>query len=209
MFHLEFFFAKIENRIVQINPPQSLFYTPKMWFLDNSFAEENLKRPKFLLIIKKIKKMKTSDFTLTLLVDQSPKEVFNAIKNVRGWWSGLYSEEFEGRTDKLNEEFTFRAGEGAHYSKQKLIEIIPDKKLVWLVTDSNLTFLENKTEWTGTKIIFEISKKGNKTQIRFTHEGLVPEVECYDSCAPAWTQYLKEKLRNVISKDKKAPIALQ
>jgi uncharacterized protein YndB with AHSA1/START domain len=209
MFHLEFFFAKIENRIVQINPPQSLFYTPKMWFLDNSFAEENLKRPKFLLIIKKIKKMKTSDFTLTLLVDQSPKEVFNAIKNVRGWWSGLYSEEFEGRTDKLNEEFTFRAGEGAHYSKQKLIEIIPDKKLVWLVTDSNLTFLENKTEWTGTKIIFEISKKGNKTQIRFTHEGLVPEVECYDSCAPAWAQYLKEKLRNVISKDKKAPIALQ
>jgi uncharacterized protein YndB with AHSA1/START domain len=209
MFHLEFFFAKIENRIVQINPPQSLFYTPKMWFLDNSFAEENLKRPKFLLIIKKIKKMKTSDFTLTLLVDQSPKEVFNAIKNVRGWWSGLYSEEFEGRTDKLNEEFTFRAGEGAHYSKQKLIEIIPDKKFVWLVTDSNLTFLENKTEWTGTKIIFEISKKGNKTQIRFTHEGLVPEVKCYDSCAPAWAQYLKEKLRNVISKDKKAPIALQ
>jgi len=143
------------------------------------------------------------------LVDQSPKEVFNAIKNVRGWWSGLYSEEFEGRTDKLDEEFTFRAGEGAHYSKQKLIEIIPDKKLVWLVTDSNLTFLENKTEWTGTKIIFEISKKGNKTQIRFTHEGLVPEVECYDSCAPAWAQYLKEKLRNVISKGKKAPIALQ
>jgi uncharacterized protein YndB with AHSA1/START domain len=153
--------------------------------------------------------MKTSDFTLTLLVDQSPKEVFNAIKNVRGWWSGLYSEEFEGRTDKLNEEFTFRAGEGAHYSKQKLIEVIPDKKLVWLVTDSNLTFLENKTEWTGTKIIFEISKKGNKTQIRFTHEGLVPEVECYDSCAPAWTQYLKEKLRNVISKGKEAPFALQ
>jgi len=55
MFHLEFLFAKIENCIVQINPPQSLFYTLKMWFLDNSFAEGNLKRPKFLLIIKKDK----------------------------------------------------------------------------------------------------------------------------------------------------------
>jgi len=153
--------------------------------------------------------MKTSDFTLTLLVDQSPKAVFNAIKNVRGWWSGLYSEEFEGSSDKLNDEFTFRAGEGVHYSKQKLIELIPGKKIAWLVTDSNLTFLENKNEWTGTKIIFEISKKGNKTQIQFTHEGLVPEVECYDSCAPAWTQYLKERLLNLISKGNKPANVLQ
>lgn len=153
--------------------------------------------------------MKTSDFTLTLLVDQSPKVVFNAIKNVRGWWSGLYSEEFEGSSDKLNDEFTFRAGEGVHYSKQKLIELIPGKKIAWLVTDSNLTFLENKNEWTGTKIIFEISKKGNKTQIQFTHEGLVPEVECYDSCAPAWTQYLKERLLNLISKGNKPANVLQ
>lgn len=153
--------------------------------------------------------MKTSDFTLTLLVDQSPKAVFNAIKNVCGWWSGLYSEEFEGSADKLNDEFTFRAGEGVHYSKQKLIELIPRKKIVWLVTDSNLTFLENKNEWTGTKIIFEISKKGNKTQIRFTHEGLVPEVECYDSCAPASTQYLKKRLLNLISKGKEQANVLE
>ena len=153
--------------------------------------------------------MKTSDFTLTLLVDQSPKEVFNAIKNVRGWWSGLYEEEFEGSADKLNGEFTFRAGEGVHYSKQKLIELIPGKKVGWLVTDSNLTFLENKNEWTGTKIIFEIAKKGNKTQIRFTHEGLVPEVECYDSCAPVWTQYLNERLLNQISKGNKPSNVLQ
>lgn len=150
--------------------------------------------------------MKTSDFALTLLVDQSPKEVFNAIKNVRGWWSGLYSEEFEGNTDKLNEEFTFRASEGAHYSKQKLIEVIPGKKIVWLVTDSSLTFIKRKNEWTGTKIIFEISEQGNKTQIRFTHEGLVPEVECYNSCGPAWTQYLKERLLNLISKGKESNV---
>lgn len=153
--------------------------------------------------------MKKSDFTLTLLVNQSPKEVFNAIKNVRGWWSGLYEEEFEGSSDKLNDEFTFRTGEGVHYSKQKLIELIPGKKIAWLVTDSNLTFLENKNEWTGTKIIFEIAKKGNKTQIQFTHEGLVPEVECYDSCAPAWTQYLNERLLNLISKGNKPANVMQ
>lgn len=147
--------------------------------------------------------MQSENFSITLLVDQSPKKAFKAIKNVRGWWSGLHLEEFEGKTIKLNDEFTFRAGEGAHYSKQKLIELIPGKKIAWLVTDSNLTFLENKNEWTGNKIIFEISKKGDKTQIRFTHEGLVPEVECYASCAPAWALYLNDKLLNLIIKGSK------
>lgn len=142
--------------------------------------------------------MKTSDFSTTILVDQSPSKSFNAIKDVRGWWSGLYSEEIEGSTDKLNDEFTFRAGGGAHYSKQKLIELIPDKKIVWLVTDSNLNFIEDKSEWTGTKISFEISKQGDKTKIVFTHLGLVPKIECYDGCSGAWTSYL-EKLEKTLS----------
>ncbi len=146
--------------------------------------------------------MKNSDFTITLLVDKAPKEVFDAIINVRGWWSGLYSEDIQGITDKLNKEFTFRAGGGAHYSKQKLIELIPGKKIVWLVTDSELTFLKDKSEWTGTKISFDISKQGTKTQIRFTHEGLVPKIECYDSCSGAWTQYVREQLLSWIAGDK-------
>jgi hypothetical protein len=144
--------------------------------------------------------MTTKDFTSTIMVDQDVQEVFSAIKNVRGWWSGLYGEEFEGSSGELNDEFTFRAGEGAHYSKQKLIELIPDKKIVWLVTDSKLNFLEDKSEWTNTKICFEISKQGTKTQVRFTHLGLVPGIECFDTCSNVWNQYLQEKLLSLIKK---------
>ncbi|WP_018614779.1 SRPBCC family protein [Segetibacter koreensis] len=142
--------------------------------------------------------MKDQDFTKTLLVDITPEEAFNFIKNVRGWWLGLYSEEIEGSTDQLNEEFTFRAGGGAHYSKQKLIKFIPDKKIVWLVTDSNLTSLLNKSEWTGTKISFEFFKQDKKTKIVFSHVGLVPKIECYGGCSGAWTNYL-EKLEKTLA----------
>ena len=147
--------------------------------------------------------MKNKNFTTTLLVDQTPKEVFDSIRNVRGWWSGYYSEEIKGDTEKLNDEFSFRAGDGVHYSKQKLVEVIPNKKVVWLITESDLSFLEKKDEWTGTKVIFDISTKDNKTQLVFTHDGLNPDIECYNACAPAWSQYMQNKLLPLIISGRK------
>jgi hypothetical protein len=146
--------------------------------------------------------MENQSFSTIILTDKSAEEVFNTILDVRGWWSGLYSEEIEGSSNKLKEEFTFRAGKGAHYSKQKLIELIPNKKIVWLVTDSKLSFLKNESEWIGTKISFEIFKQDNKTKIVFTHLGLLPEIECFDSCSNAWTQYIQEKLLRLITTGK-------
>ena len=145
--------------------------------------------------------MKTSDFTATILVDQTPEEAFNAINNVRGWWTGEPG--IEGSTDKLNDEFTYDY-KPYHHSKQKITELIPGKKVVWLVTDSNINFVEDKNEWTGTKITFEITKKADKTEVRFTHVGLVPGVACYNDCSNAWGSYITSSLRNLIAKGKKA-----
>ncbi len=144
--------------------------------------------------------MTVQSYTSTLTVDQTPKEAFDAITNVRGWWSG----EIDGRTDQLGEEFTYRY-EDVHYSKQRITEFVPDEKVVWLVLDAYLSFVEDKTEWNGTKVIFEVAEKGDKTEIRFTHQGLVPEYECYDNCSNAWGFYINSSLRDLITTGKGDP----
>ena len=145
--------------------------------------------------------MNEQNFTTTFTVDQTPEEAFAAINNVRGWWSGEPG--IEGSTDKLGDEFTYRY-KPHHYSKQKITELIPGKKVGWIVLDSQLNFVKDKSEWTGTKIIFEIEKKGDQTEVRFTHVGLVPDIECYNDCSNAWGSYISSSLRNWITKGNKA-----
>ncbi|HLQ58672.1 MAG TPA: SRPBCC domain-containing protein [Gemmatimonadales bacterium] len=144
--------------------------------------------------------MNDKNLTSTFTVDQTPEEAFAAINNVRGWWSG----EIEGSTDKLGDEFTYRY-QDVHYSKQKITEMIPGKKVVWLVLDSYLNFIEDKSEWNGTKITFEIAKEGDKTEVHFTHVGLVPDHECYGACSNAWGTYINGSLRSLITTGKGQP----
>ncbi len=144
--------------------------------------------------------MNTASFTTTLLVDQSPAHAFDAINNVREWWS----EEIEGSTDKLNAEFKYHY-EDVHRCQMKITEFIPGEKVVWLVMDNYFKFTKDNTEWTGTKIIFEISEKHNKTHIRFTHEGLVPAYECYPICRDAWSDYINNSLHKLITTGKGKP----
>jgi hypothetical protein len=144
--------------------------------------------------------MKTKDYTTTITVDATPQDVFKNINSVTKWWT----KNLKGSTQKLNDEFTVQFGD-VHVSTQKLVEVIPDKKVVWLVTDSRLNFIDNKQEWTGSKISFEISELQNKTQIRFTHHGLTPEVECFNDCSNAWGEYIQESLLPLINTGKGKP----
>ncbi len=142
--------------------------------------------------------MTDKSYTATILLAETPKVVFDRLKEVSKWWS----KDFQGSSAKLNDEFIIHHPD-LHYSKQKLVEVIPGQKMVWLVTESKLDWLKrDQQEWTNTKMIFKISAEGDKTVVHFTHEGLVPEKECYTMCTGGWDMVIKERLFNYITTGK-------
>ena len=149
---------------------------------------------------KENKTMNNQDFTTTILVDQTPNEAFKAIKNFKAWWS----EDIEGETDKLGETFFYHY-QDVHLCKIKLIKIVPNEQLVYQVMANEFSFTKDKSEWVNTKLVFDISAEGTQTRVKFTHEGLVPEYECYNVCHDAWTGFIQKSLKNLIVTGKGQP----
>ncbi len=144
--------------------------------------------------------MSDKDYTTSFSVDQSPEEVFAAINNVRGWWS----QAIEGETDKLGAVFYYHY-QDVHRCTFKITEFAPGKKVVWHVLANYFNFVKDKTEWTDTDVVFEIARKGDKTEVHFTHVGLRPAYECYEVCSDAWGSYIKSSLRDLITTGKGHP----
>jgi len=138
--------------------------------------------------------MTDPSYTTTFLVDQTPAEAFAAINNVREWWSA----DVDGPTDQLGAVFTYRYKD-IHRCTMKIVEFVPGEKVVWHCLENYFNFTEDRTEWTDTKVNFEITREGEQTRVRFTHEGLVPDYECFDVCSNAWGGYVSGSLKTLIA----------
>lgn len=138
--------------------------------------------------------MDTSDFSTSILVSKPPEAAFDAINRVPAWWSG----NVEGSALQLGSEFTYTVP-GVHYCRLKVVDSVPGRSIVWLVTESDLSYTANKSEWTGTRIRFDISRQDDLTRVRFVHEGLVPAFECFGECSKAWTLLVEGQLFRLVS----------
>ena len=144
--------------------------------------------------------MKKQNYTAIITVGNSIQDTFKAINSVSKWWT----DDLVGCSQKLDDEFTVQFGD-IHRTGQKIIEFVPDKKVVWLVTKCKLNFVKDEEEWNNTKISFELSRQGDKTQMHFTHFGLVPGVECFKSCSKGWDYYIKGSLFKLLTEGKGTP----
>ncbi|MBC9911598.1 SRPBCC family protein [Chitinophaga varians] len=154
--------------------------------------------------------MSNQNFTVSLLVDQSPAAVYEAIINPRAWWS----EEIKGGTSKAGDVFDYHF-EDIHRAKMKLTASVPDKRVVWHVLENEFKpglfgegaaahtkgdgFENDKAEWVDTHVVFDITQENGKTRLRFTHDGLVPDYECYDVCINGWMHYIQGSLHSLIT----------
>jgi uncharacterized protein YndB with AHSA1/START domain len=143
-------------------------------------------------------------FTATFSVDQSSEEVFAAVTNPRGWWS----ETIEGSTERPGEEFTYRH-QDLHRCTIRVADVSKPKRVAWQVVENYFNFTDDATEWKGTEIYFDIVRNGSKTELQFTHLGLVPAYECFDVCSNSWDFYLHTSLRGLIRTGKGLPNPLE
>lgn len=143
--------------------------------------------------------MTSIDYHIAFTVNNFPEEVYSAICRVPEWWS----KNVEGNTDQLQDEFTILFGET--FVRFRITEMIPDRKITWLVTDCYLHFLKDKTEWTDTQVEFEISVTPDGTKMEMTHAGLEPGIECYENCKAGWDFYAGKSLLKLITEKKGQP----
>ncbi len=132
-------------------------------------------------------------FTTSFTVAQSPQQVFEAINDVRSWWTGA----IDGESEKVGDTFVYTY-EDLHRSTQRVTELVPGRRVAWHVDDAFLSFVNDGTEWIDTDITFDIERTGDMTEVRFAHVGLVPAIECFEACSTAWSHYIGGSLRGVI-----------
>lgn len=141
--------------------------------------------------------MKKRDFNSSISAKISTDDAVKRISKVPEWWGVS----FTGSSEKQHDQFIVKMG-GDSYFDFTVAEIIPGKKVVWLVTDCNMPWYSNKKEWTNTKLIFDLSENNGETTLHFTHEGLTPDVECYNDCESGWTHWIRTSLLSYFSTGK-------
>ena len=138
---------------------------------------------------------KQKDFSYSFTVKASAKDAMKMISKVDLWWA----KKFKGKAAKLNDEFSvYFGGPKDTFVDFKISEVVPGKKIVWLVTDCNLHWINDKKEWKNNECVWNLTEKDGKTIIDFIHKGMNPESECYESCKPGWTHHIKDSLIKLI-----------
>ena len=141
--------------------------------------------------------MGNNDFNCSISVKINADEAIKKISHVPEWW-GIT---FTGSAEKQNDKFIVKMG-GDSFFDFTVTELMPGKRVIWLVTDCYMPWYSDKKEWANTRLIFDLDENNGETTLHFTHEGLTPNIECYKDCEPGWTHWIKTSLFSYLTTGK-------
>jgi Activator of Hsp90 ATPase homolog 1-like protein len=137
--------------------------------------------------------MNEQNYTTEVAVARTPQQVYDAVGDVRGWWS----ESVVGDTATAGAAWDYRY-QDLHRCRIRVAEAVPGERVVWEVLENYFSFTEDPREWVGTRMVFDLRPTDSGTRLTFTHEGLVESHECYGACVQGWDFYIGESLRTLV-----------
>jgi uncharacterized protein YndB with AHSA1/START domain len=123
-----------------------------------------------------------ADYTNQIHIDAPPEKVLDVLTTAArfaSWWSPAAGSAVEGGELRI----TFD-----NIEDPLIMDVRQASPSIvrWAVT--SCSFLP---DWVGTTPAFTLSESGTGgCDLRFRHEGLRPDLECYDMCRAGWDQYL-------------------
>ena len=121
------------------------------------------------------------DIRHPVFIKSDPEKIYEAITTKHGiasWWSTHNNAKPEAGS-------TYRISFGSDYYKDiKIIELIPNKKVVWQILDAH-------PEWVNTTVSFDISMGANSAELRFNHAGWQEYTDMFGQCNHHWGVYLQ------------------
>lgn len=116
----------------------------------------------------------------------TPAEITDCLtRRIPDWWTTAFS----GKAMVVGD--TFRVSFGSTYKVFQVEELIPERRIVWRCTEGHLEApgIRSASEWNGTSIQWNIEPAGKVTKITLAHNGLSPELECFEVCCQGWKHF--------------------
>ena len=118
-----------------------------------------------------------ADMLHRMQINASPAKVYEALTTqagLRGWWTG--DSVAEPRVGSVAE---FGFGNRATLFCMRTDELIPEERVVW-------TCVGDVEEWKGTRLIWELRRSNDSTELRFTHGNWRATDGWFATCNSTW-----------------------
>ena len=139
------------------------------------------------------------DYQYTVNANVSAEEAYRKVACVSEWWN----QRSTGKTQVLGD--TFKVDFGETWVEFEVIEAMPNRRMVWRVTDCDLHFVRDRKEWKDTRVVWDLETRNGTTSVTMTHAGLTPGVECFNACQAGWNFHLGESLLRLLTEDRGLP----